>query len=458
MIKVTDQQVREAQDGELLIVERSANTPANPNRLPMGVYYRFKGATKSIFSFIQQSGSAAWGSITGTLSDQTDLQNALDVKLDNPNGTSSEFIKGDGSLDSTAYQTALGFTPEDVANKKTTMSGNTTSNTFYLTAKAIYDWATSTFQSALGYTAENVANKSSSYTSSSTTTYANTKALVDGLATKQNSLGYTAEDVANKSTSVVTDQASNTKYPSVKAVYDWAVGAFQASLGFTPENVANKATTMTGNTGSNTLYLTAKAVYDWGVATFTTTSAVASQITTALTGYATEAWVALNYQAKLTFTPVQVIGIDFTKNVLNTNVTNQVVGSVLIPANTFGSGSALIEIETAISRINGGVNPNHRLYINTSVAFSGATQLSLISTTPAARYVKGERTFEIGTNFIRGFANNLAGAIDDASVTSAPSQATINWAVNQYILTVIDNATAVDTSQHEFTSVELKKV
>ncbi len=31
------------------------------------------------------------------------------------------------------------------------------------------------------------------------------------------------EDVANKSTSVTTDQASNTKYPSVKSVYDWAV-------------------------------------------------------------------------------------------------------------------------------------------------------------------------------------------------------------------------------------------
>jgi hypothetical protein len=34
------------------------------------------------------------------------------------------------------------------------------------------------------------------------------------------------EDLSNKSTSVTTDQASNTKYPSVKAVYDWAVGLF----------------------------------------------------------------------------------------------------------------------------------------------------------------------------------------------------------------------------------------
>lgn len=46
------------------------------------------------------------------------------------------------------------------------------------------------------------------------------------LNAKQNSLGFTAENVANKSISIVTDQASNTKYPSVKAVYDWAVGLF----------------------------------------------------------------------------------------------------------------------------------------------------------------------------------------------------------------------------------------
>jgi len=41
---------------------------------------------------------------------------------------------------------------------------------------------------ALGYTPENEANKSDSFTVSSSTTYSSTKALVDGLATKQNTL------------------------------------------------------------------------------------------------------------------------------------------------------------------------------------------------------------------------------------------------------------------------------
>ncbi len=40
---------------------------------------------------------------------------------------------------------ALGYTPEDVDNKKTTMTGNETSNILYLTAKAVYDWTVSLF-------------------------------------------------------------------------------------------------------------------------------------------------------------------------------------------------------------------------------------------------------------------------------------------------------------------------
>ena len=49
-------------------------------------------------------------------------------------------------------------------------------------------WKNKTVTTALGYTPENTTNKSDSYTASSSTTYSNTKALVDGLATKQDTL------------------------------------------------------------------------------------------------------------------------------------------------------------------------------------------------------------------------------------------------------------------------------
>lgn len=64
--------------------------------------------------------------------------------------------------------------------------------------KTYVDNGLSAKQNNLGFTAENVANKSDSYTASSSTTYASTKALVDGLATKQDTLAIVADytDVA----------------------------------------------------------------------------------------------------------------------------------------------------------------------------------------------------------------------------------------------------------------------
>lgn len=65
---------------------------------------------------------------------------------------------------------------------------------------------------------------------------------------KENTIGYTTENVANKSTSVTTDQASNTKYPSVKAVYDWAVGLFA-----TLSQLATKQDTLVSGTNIKTV-------------------------------------------------------------------------------------------------------------------------------------------------------------------------------------------------------------
>lgn len=60
----------------------------------------------------------------------------------------------------------------------------------------------------------------------STTRGASKSAINTGLSLK--------EDLSNKSTDVNTDQASNTKYPSVKAVYDWVIG-----LGYQTASMVN---------------------------------------------------------------------------------------------------------------------------------------------------------------------------------------------------------------------------
>jgi len=104
------------------------------------------------------------------------------------------------------------------------------------------------------------------------------------------------------------------------------------ALGFTPENSANKSTSVTTDSASNTKYPSVKAVFDWANSVFTTPSAVATQITTALVGYATQSWVnsqgfITNVITALGFTPENIANkaTDFTSPNNTTFPTTQAV-------------------------------------------------------------------------------------------------------------------------------------
>ncbi len=139
--------------------------------------------------WLEESSVTAWGSITGTLSSQTDLQSALDGKVDENaaiTGATKTKITYDAKglvtagADATTADIADSTDKRYVTDAQLTVIGNTSGTN----------------------TGDNATNSQYS-----------------GLAASK-------EDVANKSTSVTTDQASDTKYPSVKSVYDWAVGLF----------------------------------------------------------------------------------------------------------------------------------------------------------------------------------------------------------------------------------------
>jgi hypothetical protein len=135
------------------------------------------------------SSAVAWGGVTGTLSNQTDLQTALDGKVDE-NGAITGATKTKVTYDSKGLVTAgADATTADIASS--------TDKRYVTDAQLVV-----------------VGNTSGTNTGDNAT-----NSQYSGLAASK-------EDVANKSTSVTTDQASNTKYPSVKAVYDWAVGLF----------------------------------------------------------------------------------------------------------------------------------------------------------------------------------------------------------------------------------------
>ena len=135
------------------------------------------------------SSAVAWGGVTGTLSNQTDLQTALDGKVDE-NTAITGATKTKVTYDSKGLITAgADATTADIADS--------TNKRYVTDAQLVVVGNTSGTN-----TGDNAVNS-----------------LYSGLAASK-------EDVANKSTSVTTDQASNTKFPSVKAVYDWAVGLF----------------------------------------------------------------------------------------------------------------------------------------------------------------------------------------------------------------------------------------
>ena len=75
-----------------------------------------------------------------------------------------------------------GYELNELHNVKITNTPANNELLAYTSASSI--WENKTVNTVIGYTPENVANKSDSYTLSSTTTYPNTKALVDGLGTK----------------------------------------------------------------------------------------------------------------------------------------------------------------------------------------------------------------------------------------------------------------------------------
>ena len=92
------------------------------------------------------------------------------------NGATGKILKDSGKKIAD-LQLALGFTAENVSNKKTALSA---SDDYYPTCKAVKD-VTDGKQASLGFTAENVANKATDLSSNDDTHYPTTKAVATAL-------------------------------------------------------------------------------------------------------------------------------------------------------------------------------------------------------------------------------------------------------------------------------------
>jgi hypothetical protein len=136
---------------------------------------------------------------------------------------------GDGTVSNTEFQTLNGVT----SAIQTQLDGKVDENAAITGAtktKITYDAKGLVTAGADATTADIADSTDKRYvTDAQLTVIGNTSGTNSGdnaTNSQYSGLAASKEDVANKSTSVTTDQASNTKYPSVKAVYDWAVGLF----------------------------------------------------------------------------------------------------------------------------------------------------------------------------------------------------------------------------------------
>lgn len=190
-------------------------------------YYGTDGSGSK--GFFDLPNSAVWGSISGTLSSQSDIVSALNAKED-----------------------LLGYTPLNPANNLSDVSSAATARTNLGLGSAATQ-STSAFAPATSGSALLKGDGSGGFSSATAGT------------DYQAPLGYTAEDSANKDTDGALSANSDTKYPSQKAVKTFVASGLsgkQDSLGYTAENVANKSTdaTLGGESPSDTVYPSQSAV------------------------------------------------------------------------------------------------------------------------------------------------------------------------------------------------------
>jgi hypothetical protein len=309
--------------------------------------------------------------------------------------------------------TALGFTPENVANKAISLTSP--NQTTYPTTLAVAD-GLDLKQNSLGFTPENVANKNTS-TSLGTSdslypTQNAVKTYVDtGLSAKQNSLGFTPENADNKE-NIILD-TSKDKYPTNRLVKE-AVDAKQNSLGFTPENVANKTTNI-GNTDVNSYpnTPTVKSALDAKQDTLTNITQIANR--------------SYNDLQNL---PTPNVFVDSTPSADVTATVETLVKTYSIGTLT---GKKMIEF-TALTHKIGSATADLRLQVylhntvtNTSVGIGQAVSLT------TSQFLGKQNTIAINGNTMRQLLN---------SATAAPS--VYNWySVN------ITESTIVASDPHE---------
>ena len=400
-IKVNDSKDPVAEQDSLLVQVDYANQPIPNNRLPKGLYYSFKDKwvdmitllTPAIKKIITANTTVpAWGSITGTLSNQTDLQSALDNKMSS-DLTDSHIFVGDATNKAT-----------DVAMTGDVTIDNTGATTLANTAVTAGTYGNSTnvpqiIVDAKGRItgASNVAISGASVTPSALTKTDDTNVTL--------TLGGTPSTALLQAVSLTLGWAGTLADSRIASASTW--NNKQNALGYTPEDVANKATSLTSP--DNTKYPTTQAVQ-----------------------------TGLDLKANKSEVVVLVNKISTTYTVTGTTSETSFT-SLMIPANTFSSGDRVI-LDAMFLKTGGAGTTVSSFRISTSSSVSPITNATLMAKTPAA--IGATTIYPLIRNYIKIDSPTStimppasSGTYNDfSSFNSLPiTNLNIDWTVDQYI-------------------------
>ena len=137
---------------------------------------------------------------------------------------------------------------------------------------------------------------------------------------------------------------------------------------------------------------------------------------------------------------------------------NTLTTSILIPANTVGVND-IIYVKTRVRKTGTAGTIVTRMYVNTSAAIGGSLVATSATNAASTLYFQYSRTLAVkSTTNTETMAGNFNVNPDDNSFSSAAVSANnINWAVDQYLIVAVANASAADTSQSSFVHLQINK-
>jgi hypothetical protein len=143
-----------------------------------------------------------------------------------------------------------------------------------------------------------------------------------------------------------------------------------------------------------------------------------------------------------------IIISDYNGSTISGSTLNALIGSYLIPANTFKADDVfnfICSLAKANPTLGSAVL---RVYTNTTSTLTGAVLLATYSYNTTATYFVIERSHIVNTSTsLFGIAAGVAAITDKAVSSNAPSTMTFNTTVDNYFLVSIQLGNASDSAQ-----------